>query len=197
MRKFKPINGENWIDVYHRGRLFINELISKYIKADYVEEIIFKSEVKIKDGDKSNKSPNLQYNQINSGISNTIIIGQSTLINVEEINIKKSDLSQDNEIIIENSNSNSNIPNNTKTIIEDLPKILLITHGGFIMELVNVIRNKKGFKIFNRNDAKNTALYVIRIYCSICGKVCQSKERCGKLEYDFVIYNDNSHCNNI
>jgi hypothetical protein len=37
-RKFKPINGESWIDVYIRSQDFLNELIVKYVKPDYVNK---------------------------------------------------------------------------------------------------------------------------------------------------------------
>lgn len=81
----------------------------------------------------------------------------------------------------------------------DINRILLVTHGGFIMELINVIRNKKGREILKKNDTMNTALYVIKIYCTICNGVCKCSSECSdsKLEFDFILFNDNSHCKNL
>ena len=38
MRKFRPINGENWVDVYVRCHEFLNDLIVKYINPNYSNE---------------------------------------------------------------------------------------------------------------------------------------------------------------
>eukprot|EP00340_Litonotus_pictus_P011943 CAMPEP_0170538154 /NCGR_PEP_ID=MMETSP0209-20121228/103147_1 /TAXON_ID=665100 ORGANISM="Litonotus pictus, Strain P1" /NCGR_SAMPLE_ID=MMETSP0209 /ASSEMBLY_ACC=CAM_ASM_000301 /LENGTH=458 /DNA_ID=CAMNT_0010839799 /DNA_START=54 /DNA_END=1428 /DNA_ORIENTATION=+ len=71
-----------------------------------------------------------------------------------------------------------------------LPRMLVISHGGFIMELMNVIRSRKGISIKLSNDSKFTSLYVLKIYCFACGGVCYSKDSSCKLEYDVIAYNN-------
>lgn len=73
-----------------------------------------------------------------------------------------------------------------------LKRVLLVTHGGLIMELLNVIRHKKGISPKHLNDTKFTGLYCVRIYCGVCGGECEDKKDC-YLEYDFVIFNSSSH----
>ena len=38
LRKFKPNGGENWVDVFKRAQGFLDELIVKYIRQDYVND---------------------------------------------------------------------------------------------------------------------------------------------------------------
>ena len=42
-------------------------------------------------------------------------------------------------------------------------KVLVVSHGGWIMELLNVIRELKGQKPVYANRSQNTAVYVIRL----------------------------------
>lgn len=71
-------------------------------------------------------------------------------------------------------------------------RVLLVTHGGLIMELLNVIRYRKGISLKHNCDTKYTGLYCVRIYCGVCGGECNDKKDC-YLEYDFVIFNNSSH----
>lgn len=61
-------------------------------------------------------------------------------------------------------------------------KVLIVSHGGCIMELNNVIRSFKHLPSIHANIAKNTALYVFRV----------SQEN-GKLSFFEVLSNDTSH----
>ena len=57
MRIFRPKDGENWFDVSKRAREFINDLIFKNVKEDYIEEIkIFNNNL---------NSNSIQSNKIN------------------------------------------------------------------------------------------------------------------------------------
>lgn len=38
LRKFRPIDGENWVDVYVRSHEFLNDLIVKYLNPSYSNE---------------------------------------------------------------------------------------------------------------------------------------------------------------
>jgi broad specificity phosphatase PhoE len=61
-------------------------------------------------------------------------------------------------------------------------KILVCTHGGWIMEFMNTIRGMMGSDVIGTNNCKNTSLYVIKFTKE--GKVYKPK---------VLIENDNSH----
>ena len=71
-------------------------------------------------------------------------------------------------------------------------RLLIVTHGGFIMETINAIRTRKSQSFRFVNDAKNTAIYILKIFCETCGNECSNLEKC-RIYYDFLIYNDTSH----
>ena len=57
--------------------------------------------------------------------------------------------------------------------INNFTKIIVVTHGGFIMELLNVINKKnKGAPPSLKNIALNCCLYTIEIYCRNTGIFC-------------------------
>ena len=94
---------------------------------------------------------------------------------------------------------------------ENVSRILMITHGGFIMEFLNVVRSMKEEPLYFNNDSRNTALYVIKIYCSNCTSksesdiesmptsisACVCKKENSKLVFEFLIYNDDSHLSEL
>ena len=84
------------------------------------------------------------------------------------------------------------IPFNGFQIEKSFKRILVLTHGGFIMETLNAIRTRKNQELRFINDAKNTALYVLKIFCEVCGNICSNSSKC-KMYYDFLIINDISH----
>ena len=61
-------------------------------------------------------------------------------------------------------------------------KVLVVSHGGCIMELNNVIRAVKHQPALHANVAKNTSLYVFRV-----------TRKAGKLSFFEVLANDTSH----
>lgn len=67
-----------------------------------------------------------------------------------------------------------------------LTKILIVTHGGWIMELINVIRELKGQPPVYANKSKNTAVYIYRI-----------RKVTGKLTPTMVIENDTRHLDEL
>lgn len=78
---------------------------------------------------------------------------------------------------------------------KQIKRILVISHSGFISELINLVRKSKGLKINMKNITNNTGIHVIRIYCSNCGieSKCLNTELCKKIEFDFILNNDISH----
>jgi len=61
-------------------------------------------------------------------------------------------------------------------------KVLVVSHGGCIMELNNVIRSLKHQPSIHANIAKNTAVYVFRV-----------SRKSGNLSFVEVLCNDTSH----
>ena len=75
----------------------------------------------------------------------------------------------------------------------NFPRVLLVTHSGFIMEFLNSIRITKNIRIKFINDSEASSLYILKIYCLSCGAICYSKDSNCKLEFDMIIYNDTDH----
>ena len=75
---------------------------------------------------------------------------------------------------------------------KEYPKVLAVTHGGFIMEFINMYRELKGMGISEKNAAKNTAIYSFRIECAQCKGVCKGC-KAQKIAIKMITENDNSH----
>ena len=77
-------------------------------------------------------------------------------------------------------------------------KLLLITHGGWITEFFNNIRVRKGLSINGKQQANNTSLFIVRIYCTQCCGICvkEDNNNC-TIEYDILLFNDDSHCKGL
>ena len=73
----------------------------------------------------------------------------------------------------------------TKKESSKCPKVLAVTHGGFIKEFVNVYREIKGMGI-SEEIAKNTAIYIFYI---------ESKNIDKQFTINMILENDNSHLN--
>jgi broad specificity phosphatase PhoE len=46
---------------------------------------------------------------------------------------------------------------------KEMPRVLVVSHGGWIMEFMNVVRSLRGQPPKHANVSKNTALYVMRV----------------------------------
>ena len=69
---------------------------------------------------------------------------------------------------------------------EATTKVLVVSHGGWIMELINVIRELKGQAPVYANKSKNTAVYVYRI-----------RKVGTKLTPNMILENDVKHLENL
>jgi hypothetical protein len=85
---------------------------------------------------------------------------------------------------------------NGYTTETNINRILMVTHGGVIMELNNIIYKFKGIEKFAKNESSNTGLTIIRIYCGTCGGKCKNLQNC-KLEFDYILSNDEKHCKHL
>jgi hypothetical protein len=117
-----------------------------------------------------------------------IITGEETKINSDYTNVNLNQLFSNEEFI----KKISKIFNGFKPDL-NFPRVLLVTHSGFIMEFLNSIRITKNIRIKFINDSEASALYILKIYCLSCGAICYSKDSNCKLEFDMIIYNDTGH----
>lgn len=79
---------------------------------------------------------------------------------------------------------------------EKIKRILIVSHSGFISELINVIKQINDIKLHSKHHTINTGLYVIRIFCKKCGITTKCKNEisdCKDFEFDFVLENDVTH----
>jgi broad specificity phosphatase PhoE len=264
MREFKPEAGESWIDVFIRAKNFLNTLIKKFVKQDFIDPELqnlesssinnlskhFSDTVKVKESKMTYKNNIIKSNMIrnktiydNLKVSNELkrditisggLVDDSFVedekfqyIKNNEINLSKSKTKSTNTKTNTNTNSTSNkgfmysdvekyeyffLTKNIDEIITDVnikkyiqtqylgfnisnnsKKILIVTHGGFIMEMMNLIRIRKGISIKTSSDSKLSSVYVVRIYCYSCGGICYSKSKSCNLEYDLLAYNNVHH----
>lgn len=167
IRKYKAENGESWEDVYIRGEKFVDMLIDKYFgrKSEENKNELHKKE----DVDHSIKKKELSIFE-----ESKIDIG----INGNSMSLTKK---------IAQSNMSSKISND-----KGLPKILVVTHGGYIMEFFNVINSRKSNqKPIFLNNTKNCSINMLQI----TGKI--TKNTLGKetkdITYKIVLRNEDSH----
>ena len=259
-RKFKPEGGESSIDVSIRIKNFLNSIIKKYVKQDFIDPDLLKIEGISGLSEQFNNTINIKKSK--QVISNDII--KSNLLRNKNLydNLKISkELKRDITISAglnedsfvaddkfkslkpymndDNKNSSNKISNNLKesktsttsnkqfmyeeekyeyffltcdleTLLLDsqtkkyiqtqylgysyntLPRILMVSHSGLILEFFNIIRQRKGIDIKTTNDCKLASLFVLKIYCFNCGGICLSKKDC-KIEYDLILYNSTQH----
>ena len=76
---------------------------------------------------------------------------------------------------------------------EGTMKVLGVTHGGFIMEFLNVYRESKGMEMLEMNVCSNTAIYVFHIECLNCKGVCKDPKCTKELNVEVLISNDSKH----
>jgi broad specificity phosphatase PhoE len=210
LRKFRPKEGENWFDVNKRIKKFLDDLLLKYVNPDYKikEDTIENEKVTEKESDVLLKSKTFELGveKTNFKRSETDFIENAKLstgkIETEEEtkkydeNTKIIELTKNvNEMKIDNKLLSEILYNGYKAET-DFARLLVVTHGGVIMELNNIIYRFKGIDKMAKNEAHNTGLTIIRIYCGVCGGKCKNEQNC-KLEFDYILTNDNKHCKHL
>lgn len=73
----------------------------------------------------------------------------------------------------------------TTTGAQGLPKILCVTHGGLITEMLNVLDELEGKLPIQKDKVKNCAIYVFKV----------EDGHNGKIKLQSLIANDDSHLN--
>lgn len=158
IRKYKAENAESWEDVMARADKFVEELIENYITS------------------KNQPQSHQEEEKSNQNISNVSHVSgkfEETKLDLTGKSIKPVGGSK---------------PVVKQTDKKSLPKILVVTHGGWIMEFFNVINfRKSGQKPIFLNNTSNCSVNVVKIY--------ESSTPSGKknLIYDIVNRNDVTH----
>ena len=68
--------------------------------------------------------------------------------------------------------------------LSDTPaRVLVVTHGSFIREFLNVVHVMKGEPVDASHRASNTAIYTIRM----------TRDKHGALMPEILLFNDDSH----
>lgn len=117
----------------------------------------------------------------NSGINENNYIELNNKIETIEKN-KAIELKDKGEYLSKDDNKNI-----------QLKKILFVTHGGVLGELVNNFLFRMGKSIIRELDAKNTALFVVKL---IPKDVTKSVKNNDDLIISFPVFEDYSHLNN-
>ena len=117
----------------------------------------------------------------NSGINENNYIELNNKIETIEKN-KAIELKNKGEYLSKDDNKNI-----------QLKKILFVTHGGVLGELVNNFLFRMGKSIIRELDAKNTALFVVKL---IPKDVTKSVKNNDDLIISFPVFEDYSHLNN-
>jgi hypothetical protein len=172
----------------------------KYVKKDFLEkksEMLDKPKIidfkKMALNKQSTITPEVR-NKKNKNMDNTISLKKTYSLQVSE-SVEHQYITEDLDQLfndIEFKKKMLKVYQGLNTDI-NIPRILIVTHGGFIMELLNSIRVRKNIRIKFINDSKNSSLYVFKIYCIICGVVCYSKSEHCRMEYDTILYDDIEH----
>ena len=186
VRKYKAEKGECWIDVMERAKKFLNEIIDRYIfnkeKVEEEKKIEIKKEQKkdimelygksLIDGKKPLPTKDLEVK----------IIEEKKEIRKKTKSIEK--IIDPKKLEVKKSEGKEKIS----------PRVLAVTHGGFIMEFVNLYRSIKGMGVCEKNIAKNTAIYAFQIGCASCKGICKGilcKDK--KIAINMIKENDNKH----
>lgn len=221
IRCYRPKNGESWTDVFERAKIFLFILFERHIKKNLDLETLGKGYVKIieeimplknqeeieKEKQKNVEEEKFVVNNEENKIDNSekqkkieiIFDDKKSILNKHDREEKRKlseNLLKKPSQIIEIRKKISLIDN---IIVEDskiFKKILVVSHGGFIMELLNVInflttKETPSYK----NSAQNCSIHVINIFCKNtkgkCNEKCPRNMNC--IQIDVIRKNDIKH----
>jgi hypothetical protein len=181
LEKLVPFNSDNKLSVISRS-----QTLSKPLQVN----LHYSKTTKIPDDTITVVKRGMTIELNNLNISKTIKETQQ-----EDIDYTSLDLNQ----LFTNENFCKNISKIYKGFNPEInfPRVLIVSHSGYIMEFLNSIRLRKSIRMKFINDSLPTSLYILKIYCVNCGSVCYSKDENCKLEYDMIIYNNVDHLNII
>lgn len=192
-RMYRAEKGEGWIDVMERARKFLYELADRYVfNKERVEEekkVVKKEPAKevkkeaVKEGKKEAKKENRK----------DVMKLHGKGLHEEHKQAAKKEYRGEEKKEVKKKPKSAEKKADAK---KPLPKVFAVTHGGFIMEFVNVYREIKGMGVCEKNIAKNTAIYAFQVVCANCKGVCRNAStscKDKKLAVTIVKENDNRH----
>lgn len=68
-------------------------------------------------------------------------------------------------------------------------KVLLVSHGLYIKELINVFVYMKTGNLLERYHTNNTCMYRIKVYCPECGGKCNVDTH-SNINVSFTLFNE-------
>ena len=191
-REYKPAEGESWEIVMHRADAFLTFLIDTFLRFKKPDLIELESKFAIKHSTISQDNPedDFKKHQLETKQQNE----QQAQISSEKPEEKKANPEEVNTISVDKRTEDSNSASSSfkkkssyslwsllcccssnskspETKAEPAKKILVVTHGGFIMEFFNALN----FRIDRRkpdqkNDIMNCSVSVVRVDLVTDGK---------------------------
>lgn len=155
----------------------------------------FKNKLKNNDDDKKTKEPSSQINIKSCIVESDVSTNQVNTLNSIETNQKEIDRSSieallENEEIEFEDDLYKGIKYNEEEVLE---RVLVISHSGFILEVLNVINKIKGLSPLEIDIINNCSITILRIFCSICNGRCIGNGDGCEVEYNLIMINNNSH----
>ena len=208
----------NLIDVNVKPSLFNQEFVNKI---DHSLDIEYEGKMQEDDFIKYSTEENKNEEYCKSYSSEESKNGEKDLKEIlEEINQIAEEMKvEGNKIDLENLNyDEKEVDEYLKTLGElDMPfenyeydpsspvkRVLLVSHSGFISELINVVRKMNNLMPNEKNVTNNAGIHVIRIQCNKCGPltVCKNEFMCNEpnnkvVELNYLVNNDIKHLNVI
>ncbi|CAI2363370.1 unnamed protein product [Moneuplotes crassus] len=187
-RNYKAEGGESWSDVHIRAETFFNNLCNRYFKGEEEKSNLYDIKQAVDIGD--------DYSSL----------GGEKCVKEEEG--KEGEEEEKKEVKVKGKKSKINPE--TRKILTNLQewesthpsfkRILVVTHGGYIMEFYNTMKEVNGQKISNDNNAKNCALYIFGVtggeaggLGATGGKDEESKSSHPELSVDYLLINHKFH----
>lgn len=155
----------------------------------------FKNKLKINDDDKITKETSSEIKNKAYIVESDVSTDQVNTLNSIKTNQKDIDRSSieallENEEIEFEDDLYKGIKYNEEEVLE---RVLVISHSGFILEVLNVINKIRGLSPLEIDIINNCSITILRIFCSICNGRCIGNGDGCEVEYNLIMINNNSH----
>eukprot|EP00826_Nyctotherus_ovalis_P044834 TRINITY_DN4882_c0_g1_i7.p2 TRINITY_DN4882_c0_g1~~TRINITY_DN4882_c0_g1_i7.p2 ORF type:complete len:200 (+),score=97.18 TRINITY_DN4882_c0_g1_i7:200-799(+) len=194
---YRPEKGEGWIDVMERAKKFLNELADRYIfnkeKVEEEKKVVKKEPAKEAKKETKKEAAKESKKEAKKDNKKDAMKLQGKGLHEEHKQAVKKEYRGEEKKEVKKKPKSAEKKVDAK---KSLPKVLAVTHGGFIMEFVNVYREIKGMGVSEKNIAKNTAIYAFQVACANCKGICRNTStscKDKKLAVTMLKENDNKH----
>eukprot|EP00347_Sterkiella_histriomuscorum_P004203 403361353 len=195
VRDFRPPKGENWKDVMARAQAFIQEMAAIYI--DGKPSPLVNQKVHQNQGAKNAKNEqNILEEEKSSILPQVDLLGiQITGLSLNGNSSKIPSSLKPKSLQYKSKVTNQDIQDTTVP----LKKLLVITHGGFIMEFMNAVRLLQGKQPIENNSARNTSIYIIQFKQQIKKQIKSTSAMKQQMQLvpTVILENDNSHLKDL